>query len=102
MQTFILKEEMEKRKQFYEKLKNKLDESSLFPSEYLFKFIVSTEEIKIKQVEDLFDFKGAVITKTTSKTGRFTSISINVVMKKSDDVIFIYKEAEKIEGIISL
>jgi hypothetical protein len=102
LQALLLKEKMENREQFYEKLKNKLDESSFFPSEYLFKFIVSTEEIKIKQVEDLFDFKGAVITKTTSKTNKFTSISINVIMKKSDDIIFIYKEAEKIEGIISL
>jgi hypothetical protein len=53
-------------------------------------------------VEDLFDFKGAVITKTSSKTGKFTSVSIHVIMKNSDDIISIYVEAEKIEGIISL
>ena len=93
---------MDDRAAFYEKLKNKLDESNIFPSEYLFKFIVSTHEDKIKQVEDLFDFKGAVITKTSSKTGKFTSISIHVIMKNSEDIISIYVEAEKIEGIISL
>jgi len=93
---------MDDRAAFYEKLKNKLDESNIFPSEYLFKFIVSTHEDKIKQVEDLFDFKGAVITKTSSKTGKFTSISIHVIMKNSEEIISIYLEAEKIEGIISL
>jgi putative lipoic acid-binding regulatory protein len=93
---------MDNRAEFYEKLKNKLDEGNIFPSEYLFKFIVSTHEEKIKQVEDLFDFKGAVITKTSSKTGKFTSISIHVIMKNSEDIISIYLKAEKIEGIISL
>lgn len=93
---------MDNRAQFYEKLKKKLDEGNVFPSEYLFKFIISSQEEKIKQVEDLFDFKGAVITKTSSKTGKFTSISIHLIMKNSDDIIAIYLEAEKIEGIISL
>ena len=93
---------MDNREEFYEKLKNKLDESSIFPSEYLFKFIVSNHEEKIKQVEDLFDFKGAVITKTSSKTGKFTSVSIHVIMKNADDIISIYLEAEKIEGMIAL
>lgn len=93
---------MDNRTEFYEKLKKKLDESNIFPTEYLFKFIVSTHEEKIKQVEDLFDFKGAVITKTSSKTGKFTSVSIHVIMKNADDIISIYVEAEKIEGIISL
>lgn len=93
---------MDNRAEFYEKLKKKLDESNIFPSEYLFKFIVSSHEEKIKQVEDLFDFKGAIITKTSSKTGKFTSVSIQVIMQEADDIIFIYKEAEKIEGIISL
>lgn len=93
---------MEDRSAFYEKLKKKLDESNIFPTEYLFKFIVSTHEEKIKQVEDLFDFKGAIITKTLSKTGKFTSVSIHVIMKNADDIISIYVDAEKIEGIISL
>ncbi len=93
---------MDNRTEFYKKLKNKLDEGSIFPSEYLFKFIVSNHEEKIKQVEDLFDFKGAVITKTSSRTGKFTSVSVQVIMKNSDDIISIYLKAEKIEGIISL
>ena len=93
---------MDKRAQFYKKLKKKLKKDTTFPSKYLFKFIVPTDEVKIKQIEDLFDFSGAVITKTSSKTGKYTSVSILVIMKKADDIITKYMEAEKLEGIISL
>ena len=93
---------MDKREQFYKKLKKKLKKDTLFPSKYLFKFIVPADEDKIKQVEDIFDFTGAVITKTYSKTGKFVSLSVLVVMKKADDVILKYKQAETVEGIISL
>jgi len=93
---------MDKRDQFYKKLKKKLKKDTDFPSKYLFKFIVPADEDKIKQVENIFDFTGAVITKTYSKTGKFVSLSVLVVMKKADDVILKYKEAEKVEGILSL
>jgi putative lipoic acid-binding regulatory protein len=93
---------MDNREQFYKKLKKKLKKDTKFPSKYLFKFIIPSDEIKIKQVEDLFDYTGAVINKTSSKTGKFISISVLVVVKKADDVILKYKQAEKIEGIISL
>jgi len=93
---------MDKRAQFYKKLKKKLKKDTVFPSKYLFKFIVPADENKIIQIEDMFNFKGAVITKTSSKTGKFVSVSILVVMKNADEIIQIYMEAEKVEGIISL
>ena len=93
---------MDKREQFYKKLKKKLKKDTVFPAKYLFKFIVPASEEKIKMVEDIFDFTGAVITKTSSKTGKYVSLSILVVMKKADDIIVKYMEAEKVEGIISL
>lgn len=93
---------MDARIQFYKKLKKKLKEDTKFPSKYLFKFIVPTDEGKIQQIEDLFNYEGAVITKTTSKTGKYTSVSIHIIMKKADHIINKYMEAEKIEGIISL
>ena len=94
--------DMDKRTQFYKKLKKKLEEDTVFPSKYLFKFIVPSQEDKIMQVEDMFNHLGAIVNKTSSKTGKFTSISILVVMKEADDIISKYKEAEKVEGIISL
>ncbi|PHQ55816.1 MAG: hypothetical protein COC16_04425 [Lutibacter sp.] len=93
---------MDKRTQFYNKLKKRLKKDTVFPTKYLFKFIIPASEDKIKQVEDIFDFTGAVITKTSSKTGKYISVSVLVIMKKADHIISKYMEAEKVEGIISL
>ena len=93
---------MDKRTQFYKKLRKKLKEDTIFPSKYLYKFIIPANEDKINQIEQLFDHSGAVIDKTASKKGKYVSISVLVVMKNADAIIAIYKEAEKVEGIISL
>ena len=46
---------------------------------------------------------GAVIKTTASKNGKYTSVSINLLMQNPDAVVEKYKEvAEKIEGVISL
>lgn len=92
-----------KTEEFYNKLRSQLFETSSWPSEYLYKFIVPTEESKINQIEDLFNNLGAVISTKESGKGTYTSVSINVDMKDPDAVIAKYKEvAEKVEGVISL
>lgn len=89
--------------EFYQNLKKQLYDTALWPSEYLYKFIVASDKQKINQIEDLFDNMGAVITTTESKNGKYTSVSINVSMKNPDAVISKYQEvAEKVEGVISL
>ena len=89
--------------EFYERLKAELDiNNPVWPAEYLFKFIVPSEPAKIKKVEDAFDCLGAVIKTTKSKTGKFTSVSIDVQMKNSQEIIDKYQEVSTIEGIISL
>ena len=87
---------------FYKKLKTQLDETTKFPSDYLYKFIVTAEGNKVAQVEDLFNNKGAVIKTKKSKTGKYISVSIVIKLASSDEVISYYTKAEKIEGIISL
>jgi len=90
-------------KEFYKKLKAQLYETTSWPSEYLYKFIVPTSVEKIKTIEDLFDNLGAVITTLESKNGNYTSVSINVYMQDPDAVISKYKlVAERVEGVISL
>ena len=89
-------------KEFYERLKVELDLSSTWPAIYLFKFIVPTEKENILQVEKAFDSMGAVIKTTKSKTGKFTSISVDVMMKDSQEIIEKYIEVSTIKGIISL
>lgn len=91
-----------KAEEFYIRLKEELSNTSLWPSEYLYKFIVPSEAEKIMQVEDAFNGMGAVINTQQSKTGKYTSVSINVTMKNPDSVIEKYKEVSTIEGIISL
>ena len=92
-----------KSEEFYKKLRAQLYDTALWPSEYLYKFIVVSDTKKITQIEDLFDNMGAVINTTESKNGKYTSVSINVSMRNPDAVISKYKEvAEKVEGVISL
>ncbi|SDB25753.1 hypothetical protein SAMN03097699_0344 [Flavobacteriaceae bacterium MAR_2010_188] len=89
--------------EFYAKLKEQLYETATWPSEYLYKFIVPTDKSKVELIETLFDNLGAVITTTESKKGKYTSVSINVMMKDPEEVIDKYKEVgEKVEGVISL
>ncbi len=88
---------------FYKKLKKELKNTSLWPSIYLYKFIVKSEAEKIAKIEALFNNMGAVINTKKSKNGNYTSVSINVKMKNPDAVIVKYKEvADNIEGVISL
>ncbi len=89
--------------EFYKKLKVQLSDTALWPTAYLYKFIVPTDTSKIKQIEAIFDNLGAVISTKKSKNGKYTSVSINVRMKNPDEVILKYKEvALKVEGVISL
>jgi putative lipoic acid-binding regulatory protein len=91
-----------KTEEFYERLKVELDNTNTWPAEYLFKFIVPTDNEKIHKVETAFDRMGAIIKTNKSKTGKFTSISIDVTMKSAQDIIDKYQEVATIEGIISL
>lgn len=89
--------------EFYTKLKSQLKETTTWPSEYLYKFIIKTEASKIEKLESLFDNIGAIIQTTESKNGKYTSISINLIMKNPDTVIAKYIEvANTIDGVISL
>ena len=89
--------------EFYNNLKEKLEDTSDWPSEYLYKFIIKSDPVKINTIECIFDNMGAVIKTIPSKNGNYTSISINVVMNSSDVVIEKYKEVgTQVEGVISL
>ena len=88
---------------FYAKLKEQLQDTTLWPSEYLYKFIVKSSSKKIAKIEAIFNHLGAVIQTKESSNGKYTSVSINVRMKNPDAVIAKYVEVgKKIEGVISL
>lgn len=87
---------------FYERLKNELQNSTSWPSTYLFKFIIPTDEEKEGSIHKIFDNTGAVIESRKSRKGKYTSVSITVNMEDPDAVITKYKEVSHIEGVISL
>ncbi|WP_159802286.1 DUF493 family protein [Flavobacterium sp. MK4S-17] len=88
--------------EFYRRLTEELAGSADWPAPYLFKFIVPTSDEKINAVEAAFDNLGAVIETTKSKTGKYTSVSINVRMEGPEQIVAKYKELSSVEGIISL
>ena len=88
--------------EFYARLKEELDNANVWPAKYLFKFIVPSENEKIKTVENAFNGMGAVIDTRQSKGGKLTSISVDVQMPSADSIIKKYQEVSTVEGIISL
>ena len=90
-----------KTEEFYVRLRESLNTTSSWPSEYLYKFIMPTEVEKINFVENTFNNMGAVIVTKQSKTAKFTSVSINVMMENPDKVVEKYLEVASVEGIIS-
>ena len=96
-------DEQKKTEEFYEKLKTQLHETNSWPAEYLYKFIVLSDNKKIADIEAIFDNMGAVINTIESKNGKYTSVSVNLLMRNPDAVVEKYKEViENVEGVISL
>lgn len=89
-------------KDFYNRLEKELKSSTDWPSVYLFKFILPSQKENINTIENAFNNLGAVIKTNSSKTGKFTSVSITVTMESPQAVIQKYQELSTIEGIISL
>jgi len=78
--------------------KEKLESNHEFPGEYIFKFIVKPEHQA--EVEGLLE--GADIKLKPSSGNKYVSITLHKKMSSSEEVIEVYKEAHKIEGIIAL
>ena len=93
---------MQKQEEFYKKLKISLEETTVFPAKYMYKFIIPSDKEKLAQIEKIFDHSGAVITTKPSKTGKYNSITVVLQMKSSDAIIEKYVEVSTVEGVISL
>lgn len=78
--------------------REKLDSHYAWPALYTFKFIVPTgKEDAVKNL-----FPNHTSSEKLSKNGKYTSITINMMMPSSDAVITVYQTASVIEGIIAL
>jgi putative lipoic acid-binding regulatory protein len=82
----------------FTKLQSLLEEQMQFPDYYTFKFIAK-EHNKDQLLEVLDEHK---ISLRESKGGKYTSVTSRKLVKTSHEVIEIYKEIGKIEGILTL
>lgn len=97
------KETKETPEEFYAKLKTQLDEQHNFPTDYMYKFIVPKSVHNLALVEEVFNgAEEKSLNSRDSKTGKYTSVTIKIKAKSSDEVIGYYQEAAKIPGIVSL
>lgn len=84
----------------YIKLREQLELQS-WPGVYFFKFIVPNESERVAKVTALFDDANDLQLQP-SKTGKYMSVGAKELMLDVDSIIDKYKEAAKIEGLISL
>ncbi len=83
------------------KFKALLEESYIWPTYYLFKFIIPKDsENDLRQV--FASRNNCKIDVKPSKNGNYLSLSINILMKSPDDVLEIYNNVSKVKGIMSL
>lgn len=84
-----------------EKLKAKLIETTSFPSVYMFKLIVPSENRTIALVENLFEAEADLHTKE-SGNGKYTSITVKQVVMTADEILEVYRKASAIQGVMML
>lgn len=95
-------ENQESQEEFYIKFKERLDATTEFPSRYSYKFIIPTSHKNLAEVQRVFDGAQPQFKMKESKNGKYTSITVDIYVIDSDQVIHYYKEASSIEGIIML
>lgn len=78
--------------------KQVLDEHHQWPCPYIFKFIVPTENLHL--VSDVFP--DIIFQTRESKTGKYTSITMESNMCSSKDVMDVYEKASTVPGLMSL
>ena len=89
-------------KKDYQKLKNDLEKYQNWPSEYIYKFIITNETKKKEELLSKFDLNLCKLTLKESSNKSYLSITLVKFMKNPDEVIAKYLEISKIDGIISL
>ncbi|MBD3905350.1 DUF493 domain-containing protein [Chryseobacterium sp. Ch-15] len=88
--------------EFYKSLKEKLENNHDFPEDYLFKFIIPTDEAKLTEIYKVFDGIKFTLGNRESKNGKYTACNINAFVLDADQVVRIYQEVAIIENVILL
>ena len=88
---------------FYKKLKNLLNDTSSWPSEYVYKLIYKSNPDNIKKLKKIFYEPDTVFSLKTSKNDKYTSVSVKIITNNPDFIIDKYKiVADQIENVILL
>jgi len=87
---------------FYLTFKDKLEKAHTFPTDYIFKFILLSDEKIIAKLYSIFENANASYSTKDSKNGKYTSITIKVAVTDADDVVIYYRQVSSIEGILML
>ena len=88
---------------FYKKLKNLLNDTSSWPSEYVYKLIYKSNPDNIKKLKKIFCEPNTVFSLKTSRNDKYTSVSVKIIAKNPDFIIDKYKiVADQIENVILL
>ena len=82
----------------FKAFQEKLDNEHKWPTEYMFKFVVPKS--RVDEIRGIFGKEA--LTFKNSKAGNYVAFTMKKRMNSSDEVIEIYKKAEKIEGLIAL
>ena len=82
----------------YSDFKQKLEKIHEWPSLYTFKFIVPAG--KEEEILNLFPMHD--VQQKSSSKGNYTSLTAKIMARSSDEVVNIYVEAHKVEGVIAL
>ena len=84
-----------------ENFKAKLLETTTFPTVYMFKLIVPSDNRSIALAENLFGAEADIHTKESDK-GKYTSITAKQVVVNVDEILEVYKKAGEIKGAMIL
>ena len=76
----------------------RLDEFHRWPCPFTFKFIAPRE----KMADLLPIFEGKPFTTRPSKSGRYVSLTAEWELSSSDEVIAIYRQVARIQGVLAL
>jgi putative lipoic acid-binding regulatory protein len=84
-----------------ERLRARLNEIHIWPSVFMFKFILPTDEARLIQLKLIFG-ESAEIRERLSSKGNYTSVTVREMMLSADDIFDRYRRAKDIKDIISL
>jgi putative lipoic acid-binding regulatory protein len=83
---------------WWRRFKELLDDQNDWPTQYTFKFIAPA--VRLDELKDVFDEHPVRVRE--SSEGNYKSVTAQLRMSSSEEVIEIYKRASSIEDVIAL